>query len=607
MLSQRIVVCDGAMGSQLYEQLGPLPCFEQANLDHAELVLQIHLAYINAGAEIIETNTFGANRVKLSALGLGEKVGALNHRAVKIAREAREAAGKNVLIAGSIGPLGKGWKSEDSEAASVAQAAFREQAEALEERGVDLFLLETFPTLRELSWAVETIRSFTSLPLIAQLAYTFEAKTLGGDEPAESTRRLRDLGADVVGANCSVGPQDTLAVLHKLSDVKGIRFSAQPNVGFPHRVGDRVIYPKSSAEYFAQFACEAVKLGAGIVGGCCGTTPVHIQAMAEAVKNLAPREKVVKTSAAPATITVEQPPLLETERAPASTFYQKILAGKFPVSIELDPPKGTNMDRLREAAKTFQASGKVDAVDVNSGSLARVGMDAVMLSAEMEKAGIETIPHLTTRDMNIIGLQANLLGAWAVCGIRNMLCITGDPPSLGDHPEVIGVYEVDAVGLVRLIARLNKGTDWAGKTLGGHTNFAISVAVNPTADDLDDELRRFEQKIEAGAHFAMTQPIFDPKIYDEFLKRLGGKSPIPIVAGLWPLSSYKLAVRLHNEVPGVVVPEAVQKALKEAGPKARDKGFDLAREMYAWARENTDGAYIIPPFKKYEAALEVLP
>ena len=604
-LSENVLICDGAMGSKLFEQLGPIPCFEQANLDHPESVMRLHLSYIDAGSKVIETNTFGANAIKLAQHALADKVGTINSRAVKLAREAREASGKDVLIAGSMGPLGHELEMEQPSAADEARKVFQEQAQALEERGVDLFILETFPSLRELSWAVESIRRFSSLPIVAQLSYSTEGRTLAGDLPADAARQLSDLGADIIGANCSVGPLDTLAVLQDLNEAGDYQLSAQPNAGFPHRVGDRIVYPKMTEDYFAEFAREAVHFGATLIGGCCGTGPSHIRAMADAVADLKPVSDRPKPTGERPTIKIETRSEPEKGEIPPSTFYRKILEGRFPVSIELDPPKGTNIERLEHAVESFQRSGKVDAVDVNSGALARVGMDATMLCAAIEKMGMETIPHLTTRDMNIIGLQANLLGAWSVCGIRNMLCITGDPPSLGDHPEIIGIYEVDAIGLVRLISHLNKGTDWAGKTLGGHTNYAISVAVNPTADDLDVEVRRFEEKVEAGAHFAMTQPIFDPKIYDDFLKRLGGKSPIPIVVGIWPLSSYKLAVRLHNEVPGIVVPEFVQQALKDAGSNARDKGFELAREMFAWAKTETAGAYIIPPFKKYEAALEI--
>ncbi len=614
-LKQSILVCDGAMGSQLYELLGPTRCFEEANLHQPEIVLRVHLAYIEAGARMIETNTFGANRLKLTALGLGDRVGAINQRGVKIAREAREASGTEVLIAGSIGPLGHAWRVSEPDASEAARNAFREQAEALEERGVDLFILETFPSLEELNWAIEAVRSFSSLPVIAQLAYTDEGKTLVGDDAVQTTRCLLDRGVDVVGANCNIGPQDILNVLRSIGQVQppdragnAARLSVQPNAGFPHRVGDRVVYPKATPSYFAHFAREAAALGACIIGGCCGTTPQHIRAIAEAVKELAPQTPAVSDRRA-ATITAVPPPPPEPVAAePASTFYRKLQQGPFTVSIEIDPPKGVNLDRILESVERFRASGRVDAVDINSGTLARVGMDAIMLAGALEQTGMETIPHLTTRDLNIIGLQAMLLGAWSVSGVRNVLAITGDPPILGDHPEVSGIYEVDSVGLVRILTRLNQGHDWAGKTLGGGTRFAIGVAVNPTADDLDEELRRFEQKVEAGAHFAMTQPIFDPEIWESFLKRLGGKPPIPVLVGVWPLSSYQLAVRLNNEVPGIVVPEHVQQKLQAAGSRAREQGFALARELFAWARSTSTlrGAYVIPPFKKYEQALEVL-
>lgn len=605
-LEQSILVCDGAMGSQLYELVGPTRCFEELNLQQPELVLRVHLSYIEAGARLIETNTFGANRLKLTALGLGDRVATFNQRAVKIAREAREASAAPALIAGSIGPLGHAWRVAEPDAADTARRAFREQAEALEERGVDLFILETFPSLEEITWAIEAVRSFSDLPVIAQLSFAEEGKTLVGDDPVDAARRLLERGVDVVGANCSLGPQDILAVLRSMAQVNGARLSVQPNAGFPHRVGDRVVYPKATPEYFAQFAREAAGLGASLIGGCCGTTPQHIRAIAEAVKQLAPRSAPVlqKTSASPVVVAAPAEPPVAAE--PTSTFYRKLQAGKFVVSVEIDPPKGVNLDRILAAVERFRASGYVDAVDINSGTLARVGMDAIMLAGALERAGMETIPHLTTRDLNIIGLQAMLLGAWSVGGVRNILAITGDPPVLGDHPEVSGIYEVEAVGLVRIIARLNQGSDWAGKTLGGATHFAIGVAVNPTADDLDDELRRFEQKVEAGAHFAMTQPVFDPDIWQAFLQQLGGQPPIPVLIGIWPLSSHKLAVRLNNEVPGIVVPEHVLQKLEAAGSRAREEGFRLARELFAWARTAAAGAYIIPPFKKYEEALEVL-
>ena len=606
LLDQRILVCDGAMGSQVYEHAGSVHSVEEINLLNPELVLRIHLAYIDAGARLIETNTFSANRLKLAPLGLGDRTVAINQRGVKIAREAREASGADILIGGSIGPLGTAWWVSDAEPAETACRAFQEQATALEERGVDLFVLETFPSLKELLWAIEAVRSFSQLPIVAQLAYTDEGKTLMGDDALEATQHLLDQGVDVVGANCSIGPQDTLSVLRSMAGVNGARLSVQPNVGFPRRVGGRVVYPKSSPDYFAEFAREAAELGVSIIGGCCGTTPAHIRAMAEAVKQLSPQAPEPHPAAHAIAVTAEAPTPAPVAAEPQSSLYRKLQAGEFVVSVEIDPPKGVTLDRIMDCVNRFRASGCVDAVDINSGTLARVGMDAIMLAGAIERTGMETIPHLTTRDLSIIGLQAMLLGAWSISGVRNVLAITGDPPSLGDHPEVSGIYEVDAVGLVRILTRLNQGTDWAGKTLGGGTNFAIGVAVNPTADDLDEELRRFEMKVEAGAHYAMTQPIFDPEIWEAFLKRLGGRAPIPILFGIWPLSSYKLAVRLDNEVPGIVVPEVVQKRLQAAGSRARDQGFELARELFAWAKTAGAGAYIIPPFKKYEEALEVV-
>jgi homocysteine S-methyltransferase len=295
-----------------------------------------------------------------------------------------------------------------------------------------------------------------------------------------------------------------------------------------------------------------------------------------------------------------------SQREPESQFWKKLKREEFVVCVEIDPPKGLSLDRIFEQVDKVMASGRVDAIDINSGAMARVGMDALVVAGALEARGIETVPHLTTRDQNIIGLQAALLGAWTVGGVRNVLAITGDPPSVGDYPETSGVYEVDSVGLVKVLGRLNQGTDWAGKTLGGATNFAIGVALNPVADDLDNEITRFHAKVEAGAHFAMTQPLFDPQHWQAFLKKLGGQPPIPVMIGVWPLNSYKQALRLNNEVPGIVIPEPLLKSMEAAGASARDCGFQVARQMLAWARTELAGAYLIPPFKRYEEILEIL-
>jgi homocysteine S-methyltransferase len=602
-LRESVLVADGAMGSYLYETLGAQRCVDELNATKAEEVFRAHMAYLEAGAHIIETNTFGANRNKLSAYGLEERVTEFNHRGVKIAREAREAARHEVLIGGSIGPPGV-FRDEREATPEHLREIFREQAEALEERGVDFYVLETFGNPAELLAAIDAIRSFSQLPIVAELTYSEEGSTFSGARPKEAWALLRERGVQVIGANCSVGPQDHLRLLQELSEVAGsFPTSAMPNVGFPQRAGDRVIYPKSSPEYFDLFAREAVGMGARILGGCCGTSPEHIRAMVRAVQGMHP------AAGARAVSVVETAP--ETRplaaREPESALWRKIQAKKFVVSVEIDPPKGTSIDRVMEQVQTVMASKKVDAIDVNSGPLARVGMDALSLSGALEARGIETIPHLTTRDANLIGLQAMLLGAWAVGGVRNVLAVTGDPPSAGS--DSLGVYEVDAIGLVKILAKLNKGQDWGGKNLGGATNFTIGVAVNPLAEDLDEELRRFHLKVEAGAHFAMTQPIFDPEHWEQFLQRMGGKAPIPILVGLWPLSSYKQALRLHNEVPGIVIPEPLLKQLEAAGSSARDHGFALARKMLDWARGARDlgiaGAYLIPPFKRYEEILDL--
>jgi methionine synthase I (cobalamin-dependent)/5,10-methylenetetrahydrofolate reductase len=600
-LKDSILIADGAMGSMLYEGVGSVRCFDELNATEPEAVFRVHQAYIEAGAQIIETNTFGANRFKLAPLGLGDEVQRLNSRGVKVAREAREAASREILIAGSIGPLGIGVQARHPEPDQI-RAIFHEQAMALEERGVDLFILETFSYIEEILLAIEAIRSFSNLPIVAQLTYSEEGTTFGDVRPFLAASLLKDKNVQVIGANCTLGPQSLLPILQELSNAQDICISGMPNAGFPKREGDRIVYPKSSPEYFAQFAREAAELGVRILGGCCGTTPAHIRAMADAVKSLRP----AKHHSAATVVATAQPAPPAQERDPESKFWKRLQKKEFTVCVEIDPPKGIALDRIYEQVDRVMASKKVDAIDINSGAMARVGMDALIVAGALEARGIETVPHLTTRDQNIIGLQAMLLGAWTVGGVRNVLGITGDPPSVGDYPETSGVYEVDSVGLVKILHRLNQGTDWAGKTLGGQTNFTIGVAVNPVADDLNVEIARFHAKVEAGAHFAMTQPLFDPEHWHAFVKKLGGKVPIPVLIGVWPLNSYKQALRLNNEVPGIVIPEPLLKSMEAAGASARDRGFDVARQMLAWARTELAGAYLIPPFKRYEEILEIL-
>jgi homocysteine S-methyltransferase len=481
-------------------------------------------------------------------------------------------------------------------------AIFGEQALALEERGIDFFILETFSYIEEILLAVDAIRSFSGLPIVAQLTYSEEGTTFGDLRPAAAAAMLKSKDVQIIGANCTLGPQALLPILQELASLDDLKISGMPNAGFPKREGDRIVYPRSSPDYFALFAREAAALGVRILGGCCGTTPAHIRAMAEAVKSLKPAKAAAVTRSVDTVIA----PAPAAQREPESKFWKKLKRKEFTVCVEIDPPKGISLDRIFEQVDRIMASGQVDAIDINSGAMARVGMDALMTASALEARGVETVPHLTTRDYNIIGLQAILLGAWTVGGVRNVLAITGDPPSVGDYPETSGVYEVDSVGLVKVLHRLNQGTDWSGKTLGGATNFAIGVAVNPVAEDLHAEIERFQAKIEAGAHYAMTQPLFDAEHWYAFLKHLGGKPPIPVLIGIWPLNSYKQALRLNNEVPGILIPPPLLKSLEAAGAAARERGFECARQMLAWSRTEMAGAYLIPPFKRYEEVLDIL-
>src|SRR5256885_504701 len=399
------------MGSMLHEAVGTQRCFDELNCTEPEAVFRVHQAYIEAGAQIIETNTFGANRFKLAPLGLAEEVQRLNSRGVKIAREARETAPREILTPGSIGPLGLGVQSRhpaDDEILDI----FHEQALGLEERGVDLYVLETFSYIEELLLAIDAIRSFSGLPIVAQLTYAEEGTIYGDLRPSDAAAQLKDKNVQVIGANCTLGPQALLPILQELAAVDGLRVSGMPNAGFPKREGDRIVYPKSSPEYFALFAREAAALGVRILGGCCGTTPAHIRAMAEAVKSLRP----VKTVGPAASVETIAKPAPVIQREPESRFWKKLQQKQFAICVEIDPPKGIALDRIFEQVDKIMASGQVDAIDINSGAMARVGMDALITAGALEARGVETVPHLTTRDYNIIGLPATLLGAWTVGG-----------------------------------------------------------------------------------------------------------------------------------------------------------------------------------------------
>jgi methionine synthase I (cobalamin-dependent)/5,10-methylenetetrahydrofolate reductase len=593
----RVLVADGGTGALLTAAVPRLRVPEEANLKAPEAVVNVHLGFIRAGAELIETNTFGANRRKLSAQLLDDRLEEILERGVKLAREAREVSGRPVLVAGSIGPLGD---LEGSHGAENAYDVFAEQAKLLEGRGVDLFMVETFFDLDELETAIAAVKNVSPLPIVAQLTFDEDAQTLAGVSAREAVQRLQVLGLAAVGANCGLGPQAALAALAEMAaEWDGIALTAQPNVGLPSRSGGRLIYPNATPDYFAEFAAQARNLGARIIGGCCGTRPSQIAAIQGALEEK--REPRMPLLAVEREVIV--PVRRETEQ---TLLQQKLDAGEWVVSVELDPPKGTNMEAMLGVAARLRESGAVDATDLNDNPMARARLSALMAAVAIERTvGLETIPHVTPRDASIMGLQSQLLGAHAE-GIRNVLAVTGDPPHVGDYPGSSGVYEVDAIGLVHLLARLNEGEDYSGKAIDAPTSFYVGVAVNPSADDLATEVERFHRKVEAGARFGMTQALFDIGYLDRFLDLIGGESPIPLLVGIWPVGSFQLAFRLHNEVPGITIPEDVQQRLADAGPDAKRIGFDLARELIEESRSRAAGIYIIPPFKEPAAALELL-
>jgi methionine synthase I (cobalamin-dependent)/5,10-methylenetetrahydrofolate reductase len=592
-----VFVADGGTGALLSAAVARLRCPEEANLKAPEAVVKVHLGFIRAGADLIEANTFGANRRKLSAELLDDKLEEILETGVKLAREARDVSGAEVLVAGSIGPLGD---LEGTHGAENAYDVFHEQASFLEGRGVDLFMVETFFDLEELETAIKAVRDASSLPIVAQLTFDEDAETLAGVSAQAAVDRLQSLGVEAVGANCGVGPQAALAALAAMSErAEGIALTAQPNVGLPSRSGGRIIYPNATPDYFSEFAAQARSLGAQIIGGCCGTTPAQIAAIRAAVEDRRePRVPMLVVEREEAAPTLRQ--------AEKSKLQRRLEAGEWVVSVELDPPKGTNMESMLRCAERLKDSGAVDATDINDNPMARARLSALMAAVAIEgTVGLETIPHVTPRDASVMGLQSQLLGAHAA-GVRNLLAVTGDPPHVGDYPGSSGVYEVDAVGLTGLVTRLNEGEDYSGKAIDAPTSFYVGVAVNPSAEDLETELERFRAKVEAGARFGMTQALFDIAYLDGFIEKLGGEPPIPLLVGVWPLTSFQLAFRLHNEVPGITIPDRVQQNLAEAGADARSVGFELARELMDEARQRAAGVYIIPPFKEPTAALDLL-
>lgn len=599
-ISEKPILGDGAMGTYLYAKGASFNlCFDELNISNPKLVGQVHDDYINAGSELIETNTYGANRHKLAQHGLQRRVREINVAGVRIARDRRETSGKELFIAGSIGPIGKRVGRFGGVTVADARDMFAEQAEALLEGGIDLFIVETIGDIEELRLAVEEVHRVCDLPVVGQVTISDDLTTISGNTPLELLEVARALSFDIVGANCSVGPQrlyDFVSMLRSLSDLP---LAAQPNAGLPRFYEGRFFYA-SAPEYFAEYCRKFLSLGVTLLGGCCGTTPDHIRAMRRVF------DTFTKQQSATEIVSVSEPAKRAETFAPEarlSSFAAK-LGKKFVVSVEIDPPRGANPEKALKAAAKLKESG-VDAVNVSDSPMARVRMSCLAVSGLIcDRVGIDVVLHCTCRDRNLMGLQSDLIGAHAM-GIRNVLALTGDPPSMGDYPNATAVYDVDAIGLVEIISKLNNGTDLAGNALSSHTEFSIGVAINPTADNLDIELERLKLKIDAGAQFAMTQPLYKLDVLERFLSKANNLK-IPVLLGLLPLQSYRHAEFLHNEVPGIDIPASVRERLDAAGKDAANIGIELCQALLHQAKSLVQGAYLMPSFGRYDTILKVL-
>ena len=652
-LQQGPLLADGAMGTLLYSRLpgaaARARCFDEVTLSRPELVRAIHQEYIRAGAQMIETNTFGANRAKLANYDLAEKVREINMAAVRLAREAREITGESVFLAGAVGPSGRPMQApltgeRDEQRQLELRAIFREQVEALLEGGVDLIMLETFSDLGELRQALLAVKECCDLPVVAQMSFGEDGRTLAGQSPARVALVLGELGANVVGANCSVGPSGALDVLEEMAvavqRMPQVALSAQPNAGLPSRIEQRFLYV-STPEYFADYAQRFASAGVRLIGGCCGTTPRHIQAMRQALGDTARTPSSFNLSSPAQTSTPRRPStaaLLEEEeltpkaRTP-TRLQQKLETGEFVVMVELDPPKGLNPAKLLEGARQVKEAG-VEFINIADSPMARVRMSCLSLARLIrDHLDLEAIIHFTTRDRNLMALQADLLGAHAL-GIRNILALTGDPIHAGDYPNLTGIWNVDSVGLIRIVKGMNEGHDAVGASIGGEASFYVGAGLNlnmseeiidldrersrrklngdaeadeePHISEIDLELERYDRKLVAGADYIMTQPIYDISVLERFLERKGRPS-VPLILGMIPLHSFRHAERLHNEVAGITISDAVREQMREAGERGREVGMELARQLLleAKARGYIQGCYLMPSFGRYDVVSSV--
>ncbi len=598
-LAEAPILCDGAMGTLLYSKgIFINRCYDELNVSQPELIASIHADYVANGAEILETNTFGANSFRLARHGCHERLAEINRAGVELARKATR--GGNVYVAGAVGPLGIRIEPLGKTSRDEAREAFAQQIRVLVDAGADLLILETFGYLGELHQAILAARDVDpNIPVVAQVTIDEDGNCLDGSSPEHYGERLTAWGADVVGCNCSVGPVAMLDALERLRTVTTKPLSAQPNAGIPRSVEGRNIY-LCSPEYMASYTRKFINVGVSLVGGCCGTTPEHIHSMKAALRVGEARSGAFRVSK-----TVEPHALEPTPLANRSRVGARIASGEFLTLVEIVPPKGVAAEKEIEGARYLKSVG-VDAINIPDSPRASARMSNQALCILMQhQLGVETVLHYTCRDRNVLGIQSDLLGASAV-GIRNLICITGDPPKMGNYPDATAVFDVDAIGLVNIVSNLNKGLDIGGNSIGTATEFTIAVGANPGAANLEEEIRRFEYKVEAGAEFAVTQPVFDLKLLEEFLRRIE-HCRVPVVAGIWPLSSARNAEFMRDELR-ISVPDEIYNRMVRANTAdaARAEGVAIAREMLSAVRPMVQGTQLSAPFGRYSAAADVL-
>jgi methionine synthase I (cobalamin-dependent)/5,10-methylenetetrahydrofolate reductase len=603
-LQQGPLLSDGAIGTELFTHGVPGARVHLANLEHAETVRAIHLDYLCAGSELIQTNTFLANPLKLTALGAGERVEELNRAGVALAQEARRLTGQDVWVGGSIGPLGREAVSVGALDAAGAHNAFAQQAAVLADAGVDVFVLETFTSLAEARLAVAAVRSVSSLPLVCQLTFTEEGLTPAGDTPEETAQALAVLGVDVLGANCSVGPDLVRRVAERMGTVTNVPLSAQPNAGLPTYIAGALSYV-TGPQYFAESARQMAEAGAVLLGGCCGTTPAHIAAARDALRGVHARRSRAPRPAAPRREPPDPAPAPATpaRAAERTAIAERMARGEFVVTAELSPPRGFDISATLEALRP--ALGHLHAVNVADSPRAQGRMSALATCSLLQsRLGIETIMHLAIRHRNLLALHSDLLGAHAL-GVRNVFTVMGDVPLTGDYPQATSLADVTASGLIKLMSGFNRGVDANGRAIDEPTSFFVGAALNLNAQDLDRELRVLERKAAAGAHFLLTQPVYDPAALERVALRLGD-FPLPVLLGVLPLRSLRHARFLHHEVPGISVPDEAFARLEAAGEDAAAEGIRISQELLRAVRRHIAGAYFMPPFGRYHVIGETL-